>query len=88
MLEDFTYCFILKLSSAEEMYFTSFDKEIICDGMKFAPNSGLEIDVIEMNDSANNYVKIRGFFEENGMTKNIYLERSEISVCFYFFKKE
>lgn len=82
-LENFAYCFQIKLTSGKELNLTALDYSIKNGEIVFLPNSGLDLKETEFNDSAQNYIIIEGIFEENGITQNMDLNNASVNIILY-----
>lgn len=82
-LENFVYCFQIKLASGEELNLTNSDHIIKNEEIIFLPNSGLDLKEAEFNDSAQNQVIIEGVFEEKGITAEMNLNNAVVKITIY-----
>ena len=82
-LENFVYCFQIKLASGEELNLTNSNHIIKNEEIVFLPNSGLDLKEAEFNDSAQNNVIIEGIFEENGITTEVDLNNAIVKIIIY-----
>ncbi|MFY9589580.1 DUF2163 domain-containing protein [Rickettsia endosymbiont of Halotydeus destructor] len=82
-LENFIYCFQIKLPEGRELFLTSSDQIIKNNEISFLPNSGLFVKQGEFNDSAQNYIIIEGIFENGGIEKFMDLRNAEVKIMLY-----
>ncbi|WP_341789473.1 DUF2163 domain-containing protein [Rickettsia endosymbiont of Polydrusus tereticollis] len=82
-LQNFTYCFQIKLPEGKEIYLTSSDKLVKNGDISFLPNSGLLVKQAEFNDSAQNYVDIEGIFESGGIEYSMDLTGAAVKIILY-----
>jgi len=82
-LENFVYCFQIKLASGGELNLTNSDHFIRNEDIIFLPNSGLDLKEAEFNDSAQNHIIIEGIFEENGITAEVDLNNAIVKIIIY-----
>ncbi len=83
-LQNFTYCFQIKLSDNRELYLTESDSVLWIEGKEFIPNSGLTFQEGVFNDSAKNYILLEGIFEDGAIEHGMDLTSAEVKiyVCF------
>ncbi|WP_342269641.1 DUF2163 domain-containing protein [Rickettsia endosymbiont of Orchestes rusci] len=82
-LQNFTYCFQIKLPEGKELYLTSSDKLLKNGDISFFPNSGLFVKQGEFNDSAQNYITVEGIFESGGIEKFMDLTGAAVKIILY-----
>ncbi|HJD55787.1 MAG TPA: DUF2163 domain-containing protein [Rickettsia endosymbiont of Pyrocoelia pectoralis] len=82
-IDNFAYCFQIRLSSGEELNLTGLDHSIKNGEIVFLPCSGLDLKEAEFNDSAQNHMIIEGIFEENGITQDMDLNNATVNVILY-----
>lgn len=82
-LENFAYCFQIKLANGKELNLTGNDHIIKNEDIIFLPNSGLDLKEAEFNDSAQNQVIIEGIFEEKGITAEMNLNNAAVKIILY-----
>ena len=83
-LQNFTYCFYIKLADSTELYLTESDRSLLIDGKMFVPHSGVTMQEGVFNDSAKNYIILEGIFETGGVQQHMDLTSAEVKiyVCF------
>ncbi len=84
----FIHCFSFALKSGHRICLASCNESLEIADTIYKPYSGLILDSFEFNDSAHNYIKIIGVFEENGIEENTELEGVEVGIFFYFSEKK
>ncbi|MDX1924425.1 MAG: DUF2163 domain-containing protein [Rickettsiaceae bacterium] len=86
MLEDkFALCFKISSLDGKNILVTDQDSKIISGDEIFRPNSGLELESSELDESGVNRVVLKGFFEDDGISRDFKLEGSFVSI--YVFEK-
>lgn len=83
-LENFVYCFEIKLERGKTLYLTSSDKLITAEDKIFEPNSGLTLTEGVFNDSAKDHIILEGIFEQGGIAKEMDLTSAEVIILLYF----
>lgn len=74
-----TYFFELCLFSGEKIFLNSSDVEVIYNDVKYLPNSGLRLEYLKSEEIFTE-ILIKGFFEENGISRSTILDNSIIKV--------
>lgn len=82
-LKEFTYCFEITLISNNKIFLTSRSETLNVDKNVFKPDSGLNIEEIVFNDSAQDYIILTGIYEEGGINKGMDLTGSEVKIIIY-----
>jgi uncharacterized phage protein (TIGR02218 family) len=77
------YLFEICLESQEFLFLTSSSSEIVYGEAIYSPKSGLSISEYSFNDSAQNYIKLAGVFEENGITKETNILGARVKIIIY-----
>lgn len=85
--EKYYHCFEFILRNGAVLFLTSASNGILCRGKKYLPFSGVSLNTFEFNDSAFNYLTIRGIFEEGGIQEATDLTSSNVRILFYFENK-
>lgn len=65
---------------ASEYYLTSANHEINYDRNNYLPYSGITLETAVFNDSAENYIELRGVFEKNGIDRDVNLAGSIVKI--------
>lgn len=81
------YCFHIKLPDNNNLYLTELDKSILIDDKIFIPNSGMTLQAGEFNDSGQNFIIVRGIFENNGIEKHYDLTDAKVKIYQCFAQK-
>lgn len=61
------YCFTVILNNGKTLYLTSASTEITVGDKVFRPNSGLQLQELKLNDSAEDMARITGIYESGGI---------------------
>lgn len=83
-LQNFTYCFYIKLTDGTELYLTESDRSLWIEDKEYIPNSGITLQEGVFNDSAKNYIILEGIFEVGAIEQYMDLTSAEVKiyVCF------
>jgi uncharacterized phage protein (TIGR02218 family) len=84
----FVFCFEFDLVTKQKLFLTSASKKITANGVNYLPYSGLSLESFEFNDSAHNYIILKGIFEEKGINNIRNLDEATIKILFYFVKQK
>lgn len=79
----FVYCFKF-IHNERSFYLTSNDSLVVVDDVTYQPYSGLSLEKSIFNDSAQNYAKINGIFEEAGIKTEDDLSGCAAEIVMYF----
>lgn len=85
--EQFFTCFEFNLANKQQLLLTSANKKITSNGLDYLPYSGLNLDIFGFNDSAHNYIKLKGIFEDKGINNRQNLDGAIVKILFYFLKQ-
>jgi uncharacterized phage protein (TIGR02218 family) len=86
--EDFVTCFEIHLQGMQKLFLTSANRKITINEVDYLPYSGLNLCSFELNDSAHNYIKLKGIFEDKGINNRQNLDGAIIKILFYFTKRK
>jgi len=78
-----THLFEISLKNRKMCYLTSSSNSINHDGRVYLPFSGLSIESVELNDSAQNKIVLHGVFEDKGIANNCDIGGSIIRIINY-----
>jgi uncharacterized phage protein (TIGR02218 family) len=82
-LENFVY--LIEVQCAHiTLFLTSGNEDLIIGNKLYKAKSGLQIDSIILGSNIQNSIKIRGFYEDGGIAKNIKLTNSIFKIGCYF----
>lgn len=82
--ESFIYCFEINSINTTSLYLTSSSIALNIRDQIFLPNSGIHIVSGEFNDSGYDHVILEGVFEQGGITHEIDLTSSIVTIILYF----
>ena len=81
--DNFTHLFDISLKDGKVHYLTSSSNSINHDGKAYLLFSGLSVESVELNDSAQNKIVLHGVFEDQGIANNCDIVGSIISIINY-----
>lgn len=74
------FCFTITLHNNDILYLCSANKVIHINDFTFMPNSGLTLYSANFNDSAQDEIILHGIFEQGGITTEVNLVDSKITI--------
>ncbi len=81
--ESLVYLFHIKAKNVKEYHLTSASEAVSTGGAVYLPYSGLSLKSANFNDSAENYIILRGIFEESGIDAKSDLIGAEIKIMHF-----
>ncbi|MDC0865087.1 phage BR0599 family protein [Rickettsiaceae bacterium] len=80
--ENLIYLFHIDLKNKKQLYLTSSNDNIVYEGRKYLPYSGLNLLSGKFNDSAENHILLHGIFDSLGITKEDEIKGSSIKIIY------
>ena len=81
--DNLTHLFDISLKGEKVYYLTSSSDSIEHDGKVYLPFSGMSVESVELNDSAQNKIVLHGVFEAGGIENNCDIIGSIIRIVNY-----
>ena len=80
----FAFIFDIKLSNGKTLHLTNYGSNINIDGIKYLPNSALNIVKADVNDSAHDLLEVHGIFNECGIRECDELTAAQVIISMFF----
>ena len=86
--EFFAFIFGIKLSNGKKLHLTNYGNQINIDGIKYLPNSALNIVKAHVNDSGHDLLEVHGIFDENGIRECDELIGAQVVISMFFVEQK